>query len=89
VSRHHKIKKLKRNGWLLVFLLNRQLNRPTFVIPDVIRDRATVWIPAFAGMTVIAVFICRINKSNQWIVNTRRSFLLLFGSVRLADYYSF
>jgi len=56
-------------------LLNRQLNRPTFVIPDVIRDPATVWIPAFAGMTVIAVFSCRVNNignytKGSWRVNT-------------------
>ncbi len=43
-------------------LLNRQLNRPTFVIPDLIRDPGTVWIPVCSGMTIAKVINCRVNS---------------------------
>jgi len=43
-------------------ILNRQLNTPTFVIPDLIRDPETVWIPVSAGMTLAMVINCRVNN---------------------------
>jgi hypothetical protein len=31
-------------------------------MPDLIRHPGLYWIPAFAGMTNIKVFCCRVNK---------------------------
>ena len=48
-------------------LLNRQINRPTFVMPDLIRDRVSIWIPVFAGKTFTGVFSCRVNKKQKYV----------------------
>jgi len=32
------------------------------VMPDLIRHPAFFWIPAFAGMTIVGMFNCHINK---------------------------
>ncbi len=54
-------------------LLNRQLNRQTFVIPDLIRDPVSTWIalklhclPGFRRNDVCC-FRCRVNNHRQFI----------------------
>ena len=43
-------------------LIEPAIHYTNSVMPDLIRHPVSVWIPAFAGMTTVCIFNCRVNK---------------------------
>jgi hypothetical protein len=42
-------------------LINPAIKLTNFVLPDLIRQPVSTWVPAFAGITAINLFSCRSN----------------------------
>ena len=51
----------KKGGNELVGFIKPAINYTNSVMPDLIRHPVVVWIPAFAGMTTVCIFNCRVN----------------------------
>jgi hypothetical protein len=48
----------------IIMLATKDTNR---VMPDLIRHPVFSWIPAFAGMTTIGMFYCRISERRLYL----------------------
>jgi hypothetical protein len=51
----------------LVAFINPAIKDTLSVMPDLIRHPVSAWIPAFAGMTTLVVFNCRVNNLKRGI----------------------
>ena len=45
-----------------ICIIKPAINYTNSVMPDLIRHPVAVWIPAFAGMTTVCIFNCRVNS---------------------------